>query len=225
MRKKHLWVLVFAALPLALHADAGRLKNAEAVLTEMMSAVDTGIPRNLLAKAKCVVVVPGVKKGAIGVGGQYGRGYLSCRTDPADAPPPTPSHWTAPAGIRIEGGSIGLQIGGSDTDVILLVMNDRGVERLLSSKFTVGAEAAVAAGPIGRQANASTDATMMAEILAWSHARGAFAGVSLQGSTLREDAGENKELYGKEITNRDIIKTKIAPPAGTEGLMNVLGKF
>jgi lipid-binding SYLF domain-containing protein len=150
---------------------------------------------------------------------------MSCRTDPADAPPPTPSHWSAPAAIRIEGGSIGLQIGGTDSDVILLVMNDRGVERLLSSKFTVGAEAAVAAGPIGRQANASTDATMMAEILAWSHARGAFAGVSLQGSTLREDGAENKDLYGKEITNKEIIKSKIAAPAVAENFLKTLGKF
>ena len=223
--KRNLWVFLLVAFPLALHADAGRLKNAEAVLTEMAGSGDTGIPRSLFAKAKCVVIVPGVKKGAIGVGGQYGRGYMSCRTDPGDAPPPTPSHWTSPAAIRIEGGSIGLQIGGTDTDVILLVMNDRGVERLLSSKFTVGAEAAVAAGPIGRQANASTDATMMAEILAWSHARGAFAGVSLQGSTLREDGAENKDLYGKEITNKEIIKSKIAAPAVAESFLKTLAKF
>ena len=223
--RRNLWVLLFAALPLALHADAGRLKNAEAVLTEMAGSVDTGIPRNLLTKAKCVVIVPGVKKGAIGVGGQYGRGYMSCRTDPSDAAPPTPSHWTAPAAIRIEGGSIGLQIGGTDTDVILLVMNDRGVERLMASKFTVGAEAAVAAGPVGRQANASTDATMMAEILSWSHARGAFAGVSLQGSTLREDASENKLLYGKDITNKEIIKSNVPPPAAAESFLKTLSKF
>jgi len=223
--RRNLWVLLFAALPLALHADAGRLKNAEAVLTEMAGSADTGIPRNLLTKAKCVVIVPGVKKGAIGVGGQYGRGYMSCRTDPSDASPPTPSHWTAPAAIRIEGGSIGLQIGGTDTDVILLVMNDRGVERLMASKFTVGAEAAAAAGPVGRQANASTDATMMAEILSWSHARGAFAGVSLQGSTLREDAGENKLLYGKDITNREIVTGKVAPPKAAEDFLKALARY
>ena len=161
--------------------------------------------RSLIPKAKCVVVVPGVKKAALGVGGQYGRGYMSCRTRKRAA-------GARPAAIRIEGGSIGFQIGGSDTDVILLVMNDRGVDRLLSSKFTVGADAAVAAGPVGRQASAQTDATMMAEMLAWSRSRGVYAGISLQGSTLREDAGENKELYGKEMPNREIVKGVTSVP-------------
>jgi SH3 domain-containing YSC84-like protein 1 len=199
-----------------LRADDNRLKEAAAVLTEMSGSVDTGVPGALFARAKCAVIVPGVKRAAIGFGGQYGRGYISCRKDGGG--------WSAPGGIRVEGGSVGFQIGGSETDVILLVLNDRGVERLLASQFTVGADASVAAGPVGRQAAAQTDATMRAEILAWSRARGVFAGVSLQGSTLREDSGENKELYGKEIANREIVKGAIAPPAGAAAFMAALGK-
>jgi lipid-binding SYLF domain-containing protein len=211
-------ILVAAvALSVTLRADAERLKNAEVVLTEMAASADTGIMRSLIPKAKCIVVVPGVKKAALGVGGQYGRGYLSCRKE-AGA-------WSAPGGIRIEGGSIGFQIGGSDTDVILLVMNDRGADRLLSSKFTVGADAAVAAGPLGRQASAQTDATMMAEMLAWSRSRGVYAGISLQGATLREDGGENKELYGKELPNREIVKGVTSVPTVAEGFIKALSKY
>jgi SH3 domain-containing YSC84-like protein 1 len=200
----------------ALRADDERLKTAAIVLNEMTAAADTGIPQSLLAKAKCLVVIPGVKKAALGVGGQYGRGYIVCRAT---------TGWSAPGGIRIEGGSVGLQIGGSDTDVIMLVLNDRGVDRLLASKFTVGADAAVAAGPVGRQASAQTDATMMAEILAWSRSRGAYAGISLQGSTLREDSSENKELYGSELPNKDIVKGAQAAPKGAAELMTALGKY
>jgi lipid-binding SYLF domain-containing protein len=232
MKTRTLWVTVLVsglATPALLRADADRLKNAEAVLNEMAGSADAGIPRSLIGKAKCIVIVPGVKKGAIGFGGQYGRGYISCRSAAPNAAgaaaPVVAGRWTAPGGIRIEGGSVGLQIGGSDTDVIMLVMNDRGAERLLSSRFTVGADAAVAAGPVGRQASAQTDATMMAEILAWSRSRGAFAGIALQGSTLREDGGENKELYGKEISNREIIKSQPAVPAAAEGFMKALAKY
>jgi lipid-binding SYLF domain-containing protein len=199
-------------------ADDERLKTAALVLAEMSASVDTGIPQSLLNKARCVAVVPGVKRFAIGFGGQYGRGYLACRTDGTQK-------WSAPGGIRIEGGSVGLQIGGSETDVVLLVLNERGVDRLLSSRFTVGADASIAAGPVGRQASAQTDATMMAEILAWSRSRGVFAGISLQGSTLREDADENRELYGKPLSNREIVTgTAAAPPAAT-ALMAELSKY
>jgi lipid-binding SYLF domain-containing protein len=199
-----------------LRADDDRLKTAAIVLEEMASAGDSGIPHGLLAKAKCVVVVPGVKKAAIGFGGQYGRGYLSCRHDAGG--------WSAPAGIRVEGGSVGFQIGGSETDVILAVLNERGVDRLLSSRFTVGADASVAAGPVGRSAAAQTDATMMAEILAWSRARGVFAGISLQGSTLRDDDGENRELYGREVTNREIVTGTFTPPPAAAALMAAIEK-
>jgi lipid-binding SYLF domain-containing protein len=198
-------------------ADDERLENAATVLSEMTIASDIGISPTFFAKAKCVVVVPSVKKAALGIGGQYGRGYISCRN--------AGGGWSAPGGVRIEGGSIGFQIGGSDTDVIMLVLTERGVDRLLSSKFTVGADAAVAAGPVGRQASAQTDATMMAEILAWSRSRGAYAGLSLQGSTLREDDSENKELYGSELHNKDIVRGSTKIPAAAEALVSTLSKF
>jgi lipid-binding SYLF domain-containing protein len=197
-------------------ADYDRLQNAATMVREMAAAADNGIPESLFAKAKCVALIPGVKKGALGVGGQYGRGYLSCRNG---------SGWSAPGAVRIEGGSIGFQIGATDTDLILLVLNDRGVDRLLSSKFTIGADAAVAAGPVGRQATAQTDATMMAEMLAWSRSRGVFAGVSLQGSTLREDGSENRDNYGKTLTNREIVKGSIEAPKGATELLAALAKY
>jgi len=218
--KTKLFAISFLAsvlvLPAVLRADDARLKAAETVLTEMAGAGDSGIPKGLLAKAKCVVIIPSVKKGALGVGGQYGRGYISCRAA---------SGWSAPGGIRIEGGSIGLQLGGAETDVIMIVQNDKGVDRMLSSKFTVGADASVAAGPVGRQAQAQTDATLTAEILAWSRSKGVFAGIALDGSTLREDGGENKELYGKEISNKEIVKGSVAVPKAAAGLIAALGKY
>jgi lipid-binding SYLF domain-containing protein len=220
------------AVPAGLHAtrtDDGRLKDAELVLTEMAGSFDTGIPKSLFNKARCVVIIPGVKKAALGIGGQYGRGYISCRLDQPNSAnasaPVVPSRWSPPGGIRVEGGSVGLQIGGSETDVILLVMNQRGVDRLLTNNFKVGADAAVAAGPVGREATAQTDITMRAEMLAWSRSRGVFAGLSLQGSTLRDDSGENKELYGREIDNKEVITGKIAVPKSAESLMKVLSKF
>jgi SH3 domain-containing YSC84-like protein 1 len=203
-------------LSVAVRADDERLKNAEAVLKELVSTPDNGIPLGLLKKAKCVVIVPSVKKAAIGIGGQYGRGYISCRND---------GSWSAPGGIRIEGGSIGLQLGGSGTDVVMLVRDDRGAEKLLSSQFKVGGDASVAAGPVGRSASAETDITFSAEILAWSRAKGLYAGVSLQGSTIREDGSENKELYGKTISNKEIVTGKIAVPKPAEGLIAALSKY
>jgi lipid-binding SYLF domain-containing protein len=217
----HVTIVLALALaaPVALAADDSRLKAAEQVLTEMAGNFDSGIPKNLLTKAQCVVIIPGVKKGALGVGGQYGRGYVSCRLGGGA------SKWSAPGGIRIEGGSVGLQIGGTDTDVILLVMNKQGVDHLLSNNFKVGADAAVAAGPVGRQASAETDATLRAEMLAWSRARGVFAGLSIQGSTFRDDSGENKQLYGKEIDNKAVVTGTVQPPAAAAGLMTALSKF
>ena len=213
------WLAMMAvcAAPLVARADDGRLKDAETVLTEMAGGGDQQIPLDLIKKAQCLVIVPGVKKAAIGVGGQYGRGYMTCRE--------SAGQWSAPGGVRIEGGSVGFQIGGSETDVIMIVMNDKGIDRLLSNKFTVGADATVAAGPIGRQASAQTDATMRAEMLAWSHARGVFAGIALQGATLREDSDENKALYGKAMTNRQIVKGNIPAPAAAKSLMAALAKY
>jgi lipid-binding SYLF domain-containing protein len=221
--------LALHAVPGARRADEARLKAAELVLTEMAGSSDKGIPKSLLTKAMCVVIIPGVKKAALGVGGQYGRGYISCRLDKpnsADAANPVvSSRWSAPGGIRIEGGSVGLQIGGAETDIILLVMNKSGVDRLLTNNFKVGADAAVAAGPVGREATAQTDVTLRAEMLSWSRARGVFAGISLAGSTFRDDGGENKELYGREIDNREVVTGKIAPSKGAEGLLKALAKF
>jgi SH3 domain-containing YSC84-like protein 1 len=216
MRKSVIALLLLLAASSGLRADAGRLSDATAVLNEMAGAPDASIPKDLLGKAECVVIIPGVKKGAIGFGGQYGRGYMVCRRS---------GGWSAPSGMRIEGGSIGFQIGGSSTDVILLVMSGRGVDKLLGSKFTVGADAAVAAGPLGRQASAQTDATMHAEMLAWSRSRGVFAGVSLQGSTLRTDGSENKELYGKDIAAKAIVRGDVTPPAAAKELMAALSKY
>jgi len=213
-------LLVTMALGASLASAASeaieRLPVAANAFKEVMGIPDRNIPQELLAKAECIVIVPGVKKGAIGFGGQYGRGYMACRQN---------GGWSAPSGMRIEGGSVGFQIGGSSTDVILLVMNERGVDKLLGNKFTVGADAAIAAGPIGRQASAQTDATMRAEMLAWSRARGVFAGISLQGSTLRTDNDENKELYGKEMSAREIVKGTIKAPAAAQPLMSVLAKY
>ena len=171
---------------------------------------------SLIAKARCVVIVPSLKKVALGIGGQYGKGYMSCRSE---------GGWTAPGALKVEGGSFGLQIGASATDVILLVMNERGVDRLLSNQFKVGADAAVAAGPLGREASAQTDITMRAEMLAWSRSRGVYAGIALQGSTIRQDTDENKDLYGREIDNKELVTGKVAVPPAAQGFLNALSKY
>ena len=208
--------VLLAGPSLVLTADSERLKDASLVLTEMAGMGDKGIPTSLIAKSRCIVIIPSLKKAAFVVGGQYGRGYMSCRKD---------GSWSGPAGIRVEGGSVGFQIGGSATDVILLVMNERGVDKLLGNEFKVGADASVAAGPIGREASAQTDITMRAEMLAWSRSRGVFAGVALQGSTLREDSGENKELYGRAVTNREIVTGQVAAPKIAEDFLKALSKY
>jgi lipid-binding SYLF domain-containing protein len=198
--------------------EAERLQRAAEVFREVMDTPDKGIPQGLLDKAHCVVVVPGLKKGAFIVGAKYGRGFTSCRANGGVG-------WTAPAAVRIEGGSFGLQIGGSETDVILLIMNERGVQRLLSSKFTLGGDAAVAGGPVGREASAQTDAYMTAEILSWSRSRGLFAGVALTGATLRQDLDSNRALYGKKIENREILQGKVKAPAAGGEFVSTLNKY
>jgi lipid-binding SYLF domain-containing protein len=164
-----------------------------------MATPDKAIPQELLQSSQCVVIVPGMKKAAFIVGAKYGKGFLLCRQASG-------VDWSAPAAIMVEGGSFGFQIGGSETDVVMLVMNRGGVDKLLSSKFTLGADASVAAGPVGRSASANTDLQMHAEILSYSRSRGLFAGVALNGATLRPDEGTNKELYGSEITNKEIVE-------------------
>lgn len=196
--------------------DEERLKKSATVFEEVMGAPDKGIPQPLLDKAECVVVVPGLKKGAFIFGAKYGRGYFTCRKANVG--------WGAPAAVRVEGGSFGLQIGGSETDVIMLVMNRRGMERLLSSKFTLGGDASAAAGPVGRTASAETDAYMTAEILTYSRARGLFAGVSLQGATLRQDLDTNRNLYGKTMTNKEVAESDVKPPAAAAPLLDLLNK-
>jgi lipid-binding SYLF domain-containing protein len=175
-----------------------RLDASADTLTDMMRAADRGIPQDLLDKAKCVVVIPGMKKAGFIFGAKYGRGFAVCRRVGG-------SGWSAPAAMRSEGGSFGFQIGLSETDVVVLVMNDDGMRHLLSDKFTLGGEATVAAGPIGRDASAETDAMMHAEMLSYSRSRGLFAGISLEGATLRPDEETNRELYGHDATNREIL--------------------
>jgi lipid-binding SYLF domain-containing protein len=172
----------------------------------------------MLENAHCIVIVPSLKTAAFLVGGKYGKGYLSCRNKGA-------SGWSAPATVRIEGGSVGFQIGGSQTDLIMLVMNERGADKLLSSKFTLGAEGSVAAGPVGRTATAQTDAQMHAEILSWSRSRGAFAGASLDGATLRNDMDDNQALYGQRWTSKQILGSGAKIPDAAGKLIAELNKY
>jgi lipid-binding SYLF domain-containing protein len=194
-----------------------RLRHAATAFQEIMATPDKGIPRDLFDKAQCIIIVPDLLKGAFGVGGKYGRGYVSCRHG---------AHgWSSPAAVAIEGGSFGFQLGGSSTDVIMLVMNQSGMNRLLGDKFTLGGEAAAAAGPVGRQASANTDVLMRAEILSWSRSRGIFAGLSLEGATMRPDAKENSKLYGRDITNKEILETAVATPPATRPLVAILNRY
>ena len=199
-----LGTVVFAADKEAKVED--RLDAAADTLTDMMQAADKGIPQDLLDKAKCVVVVPGMKKAGFILGAKYGRGFASCRHNGGTT-------WSAPAAMRVEGGSVGFQIGASETDVILLVMNDGGMKHLLSDKFTIGGDATAAAGPVGRTATAQTDAMLHAEMLSYSRSRGLFAGISLEGATLRPDEDADKELYGRKVSNREILSGTVATPA------------
>ena len=195
-----------------------RLQESSAVFSDIMATPDRGIPQELLESAHCVVIVPGMKKAAFIVGGQYGRGFAVCRKAGGRG-------WGDPAAIRVEGGSFGFQIGGSDTDVVMLVMNQGGMEKLRRSKFTLGADASVAAGPVGRSASAKTDAYMTAEILSWSRSRGLFAGVALNGATLRPDEDQNKELYGKKMTTGEVFASRMPEPAAAAQLVAQLNKY
>jgi lipid-binding SYLF domain-containing protein len=196
-----------------------RLENAGTVVQEILDIPDD-IPQDLLDKARCVVVLPSVLKAAFIVGGSYGRGAMICRTGPNFGGP-----WGAPAMYALEGGSVGLQIGGEATDFVILVMNDRGAKGLLSSKVKLGGDASVAAGPVGRTASADTDASMRAELLTYSRARGVFAGVSLEGSTLRPDNDANKRLYGREYKAAEIItESKFKAPESAHHLISRLQK-
>ncbi len=210
--------LLAPALLMAESEAVQRLGEAADVFVETMEMADQAIPQELLNKAHCAVIIPGVKRGAFIFGGRYGRGYMTCRQAGGKG-------WTAPGAMRIEGGSFGLQIGGSETDVIMLVMNERGKEKLLSSRFTLGGDASAAAGPVGRTAAAMTDLQMRAEILTWSRSRGVFAGISLAGATLRQDLGVNEQLYGRKISSREIVTGSVAPPKGADKLLAALNRY
>jgi lipid-binding SYLF domain-containing protein len=195
-----------------------RLNTAALILREIMDISDKAIPQELLDRAECVVVIPGAKKGAFIFGGKYGRGFLSCRKESGVG-------WSAPGAVRMEGFNFGLQAGGSEIDLVLLVMNERGMQRLLTSKFTLGGDASAAAGPVGRTVTAQTDALLTAEILSYSRSRGVFAGISLEGATLRQDTGVNKQLYGQPYANRDIIASGLEAPEAAEPLLSLLNKY
>ena len=211
--------LVFSLPMLAKDKEpAMRLDEAAMVLTEVMDAADKGIPQDMLENAHCIVIVPNLKTAAFLVGGKYGKGILSCRKKSG-------SGWSAPGTVRIEGGSVGFQIGGSSTDLIMLIMNERGIDKLLSSKFTLGGEGSVAAGPVGRTATAQTDAQMHAEILSWSRSQGLFAGLALEGATLRQDLDDNNTLYGRKVENREIVTKGMTPPKSAAKLLALLNKY
>ena len=197
--------------------DNDRLRNSGTVLKEILDVPDD-IPQGLLDKADCVVVFPSVLKAAFIVGGSYGRGAMTCRTGEDFRGP-----WGAPTMMALEGGSFGFQIGGQATDFVLLVMNESGARGILASKLKLGGDASVAAGPVGRDSSAETDATLRSEILSYSRARGLFAGVSLEGSTIRPDNGDNARVYGKKVSARDIVLSgKVSVPPAAQQLISTL---
>ncbi len=218
MLRAILLTLIGGTLVFAQPGYEKRLNSTAEVLESVMESPDQGIPQGLLNKAACVVVFPSLKKGAFIFGGKYGRGYATCRNDDGVG-------WTAPGAVRMEGFNFGLQAGGQETELVLLVMNERGMQRLLTSQFTLGGDASVAAGPVGRTVTANTDALLTAEILSWSRSRGLFAGISLDGATLRQDRGVNGKLYGAPYRNRDILDGKLPTPAAAEPMLSVLNRY
>lgn len=216
MKTKLIGLVLVSSAGMFAAGDAGkRIDDAARVYKEINAAPDKGIPRNLIDNAKCVVIVPGLKKGGFVVGAQYGKGVAVCRETNARG-------WSAPSTVRIEGGSFGAQIGGGEVDVVMLVMNDDGMRKLSKGDFTLGANASAMAGPVGRSASADTDAYMRAEILSWSRSRGAFVGVTLNGATLRQDKKDNEEIYGKTVDQEAILTGKVQPPAAANALYAVL---
>jgi SH3 domain-containing YSC84-like protein 1 len=208
------------AIPVFAQKDAAeRLQASAEVMNEIMAISDKGIPQDLLSKSECIAVIPNAKKASFIVGAKYGRGFLSCRRKDDRG-------WSAPGAIRTEGGSFGFQAGGAETDVVMLVLNRKGAERLTSSKFTLGGDVSVAAGPVGRDSQAATDASFMAKILTYSRQRGIFAGVSLSGATIREDDTANRELYGHEVKNRTLVDDSSIPvPAAAKSFIATLNKY
>jgi lipid-binding SYLF domain-containing protein len=213
-------VLVLTVSSFSEKKEDERLQESYNVLKEILGTPDKGIPQDLLDKAECVLVYPSVKKAGFIVGGSYGRGAITCRSGTDFRGP-----WGAPAMFALEGGSVGLQIGGEATDFVLLIMNEKGADSVMSSKVKLGADASAAAGPVGRTTSAETDIVMKAEILSWSRARGVFGGVSLEGSTMRSDDGANKNLYGKELSAKEIVREgKVQTPDSGKPLIELLQK-
>jgi len=224
MRTTLLTILAIGAVisPLAMAEEreskvADRLDAAADVLKDMMRADDKGIPQDLMNRAQCVVIVPNMKKAGFIWGAKYGRGFAMCRRHGGVG-------WTAPAAMRIEGGSFGLQIGASESDVVVLVNNDNGLKHLVSDKFTLGGDASVAAGPVGRDASAQTDVALHAEMLSYSRSRGIFAGIALEGATLRPDKDSDHDLYGRDINNREILTGDVKAPAVAEKLEHTINR-
>jgi len=222
MKSKWIGVGLLAALALPAYAqekETKRVEEAGTVMKEILAAPDS-IPQSVLDKADCVVVLPSVKKFAIGIGGSYGRGVMTCRGGKDFQ-----GKWGAPTMMALEGASAGLQLGGEATDFILLLMNSRAASGILASKVKLGGDASAAAGPVGRTASAETDVTLRADILSYSRARGAFAGLSLSGSTLRPDNDANKDLYGKKIEAKEIVlEGAVKPPSSATTLISTLDK-
>lgn len=212
------------ALPLATSSFAGtkeadRLEESRQVLVEL-AGIKEGAPLELLSKAKCIIVIPGVKKAALGIGGRFGYGAAVCRSENGEGA------WGAPLMISLKGGSVGFQIGGQSSDLVLLVMNPTGIDYLLRSKFTLGADVSVAAGPIGRNAEAATDLQMRAEILSYSRSRGLFGGISLEGASLRQDTKANREIYGSRVNPRKLLLSPThAIPAAARGLVEAVERL
>lgn len=211
-------LVTFSQPSVAAEADTQRLNASATVLDEIMATNDKAIPQNLFAKAYCAVVVPNMKKAGFIFSGKYGRGFVSCRKSSGGG-------WTAPAAMRVEGGGAGLQIGASESDIVMLVMSEKGMKGILASKFSVGGEVSAAAGPVGRDSTAQTDATLRADILSWSRSRGVFGGISLQGSTLRADEDVDKALYGKSETSADILTGKVKAPSEATTFLDALAKY
>ncbi len=221
MKKIILPLLLFAFTLPSFATDhdkvVGRLDEAASVLDDIMGAKDSGIPDEIISNSKCIAIVPSFLKGGFVVGGSYGKGVATCRTESGA--------WSAPAMFRMEGGSFGLQIGGEAVDLIMVIMNDRGMERLLASKFKLGADASAAAGPVGRHADASTDWKLRAEVLTYSRSRGVFAGISLNGSTIRQDKDDTRELYGRMVRFRTSLTGQIPVPQDAEKFVSTVSKY
>jgi SH3 domain-containing YSC84-like protein 1 len=196
--------------------DLSRIDRATEVFHEIMSAPDKGIPREVLESAKCIAIIPGEKKFAFIFGGNYGRGVATCHTEHG---------WSAPMFVAVDGGSVGYQIGGSSTDLVMIFMNDHALHSLLSDKFKLGGDATVAAGPVGRQAAADTDLKLSAEILSYSRSKGIFAGVSLDGAVVQTDKSGDHAMYGEDVTHRDILSGKITAPESARPLLHEIGQY